>query len=120
LAPLWVAMLAHDPKDVEPIELAAKGIAHKGLEAAALPYARFASVRHLRTHAMSNAARTLGYDDFVHPSSIAEVQTLVQEAHARGEQVRVRGALHSESGSVLADGFARNGGKRPVRQLMLD
>ncbi len=65
-------------------------------------------------------AVTLDYRDYEHPRSIAEVQSIVRNARAAGAQVRVRGSMHSEQGSVLGDGFSRDGRRRPVVHVMLD
>jgi hypothetical protein len=65
-------------------------------------------------------AQNLPYDAFLHPESSRELQRIVQEARAAGAQVRVRGALHSEHGSVLGDGYSRAGLPRPVVNVMLD
>lgn len=50
---------------------------------------------------MENPPYANSYLAFDHPASIDDVKTIVREARAKGKKVRVRGALHSEHGSVL-------------------
>lgn len=62
----------------------------------------------------------LTYEDYVHPDSVAGMQAIVANARAAGAQIRVRGSLHGEPGSVLGDGFSVDGRRRPIVQVMLD
>ncbi|OJH42504.1 D-arabinono-1,4-lactone oxidase [Cystobacter ferrugineus] len=62
----------------------------------------------------------IGQDGFYHPLNEQQIIAIIQEARARGQQVRVRGSGHSVAAAVYTSNFQKGMARSSGFNLMLD
>lgn len=62
----------------------------------------------------------IGQDGFYHPTNEQQIIAIIQEARARGQQVRVRGSGHSVAAAVYTSNFQKGMAGASGFNLMLD